>query len=87
MIYPQLVIFTRLEVVDFFLWLCGYDSEFPHAQLNIYPQGTAETVSRRIINKQMASDSSYSTFPFPDFDLSIKRLTTFVYSQEVLICV
>ena len=82
MIYPQLVIFTRLDVVDFFLWLCGYDSEIPHAQLNIYPQGTAETVSRCIINKQMASDSSYA---FPDFEWSITRLATFCYAQEVLI--
>ena len=31
-------------------------------------QGAAETVSHCIINKQMASDSSYIICPFPDFN-------------------
>ena len=48
-------------------------------------KGAVETVSHCIINKQMASDSSYMISPFLDFNWSIKSLATFGLAQEVFI--
>ena len=48
-------------------------------------QGAAETVSHCIINKRMASASSYIICPFPDFNYSIKSLATFGLARQVLI--
>ena len=50
-------------------------------------QEAAETMSHYIINKQMASASSYIICPFPDFNWSIKSLATFGLARQVLIWV
>ena len=44
-------------------------------------------MSHCIINKQMASASSYIICPFPDFNWSIKSLATFGLARQVLIWV